>query len=591
MKSLLGPRYGRRRILLLYLLLAVLATAPGSLLLPWSLIGSPAGDMQQHVWSLWWNVEAPVFRWQSPLHTQLLDFPTGGALYPIDVMGVVTTTPLFLLLPAKLFPTAVLAYNLRVLFDLVLAAWGGFLLATTCGCRKIPAVVAGAAYAFCPYMLGSLENGVSELFGLGWIALALWGLDRALRDPRALLPAAALTAAALLTNWYYAAALAVLIPLWLAFRALEGGARGWRTVLLAGLLAVSIVGPFYQGFRAYLASPDLLSSHPVGGRALRDIAPAELTAWFRPGKDAPVPEWPYRHVTYLGYAPLVLGALALRRRAGWFWLAVGSGFLALSLGPALTWELEPQPGLDLPFARLAAYAPFLGGMNFPYRLVAVSALAVALLAGLGLSQLPLRRRAQARMAVLALGAILVEGWLLSPAPWPLSTTDARIPPSVRAVRAESRGLFGVCPLPWWSETLPSGGAPEAHFNRVRYKATWGRYFVQATVHGGGLPYGVRDQVPEWLRQNRLGSWFDARDHGSPRVPSAMEIQAGAADLAARGYRWLLIDPTVVRDPDEVRAALTNALGAPVAGDAWDLVPADAEGSRGALLGSFERMRP
>ena len=65
-------------------LLSVALTWPLALTLRSESIGSPHGDGLKHLWTLWWIRAEVMAKGAIPFQTQLLNYPEGMALYPIE---------------------------------------------------------------------------------------------------------------------------------------------------------------------------------------------------------------------------------------------------------------------------------------------------------------------------------------------------------------------------------------------------------------------------------------------------------------------------------------------------------------------------
>ncbi len=160
----------------LYVLLALVFTFPLVLDFTGSVLGDLESDVWKHLWGMWWVkaclLEANVL----PLHTHLLNAPYGGALFFIDPLNGLISTPLQLVWD----PATV--YNLMVLFNIVLAAVGGWCLARELSGNRYAAFFGGAVYGFSAYMMAYVTSGVTEAINLGWIPLFCLFFIRMLRN-------------------------------------------------------------------------------------------------------------------------------------------------------------------------------------------------------------------------------------------------------------------------------------------------------------------------------------------------------------------------------------------------------------------------
>jgi len=160
----------------LYALLALVFTFPLVLDFTGAVLGDLESDVWKHLWGMWWVktclLEANVL----PLHTHLLNSPYGGALFFIDPLNGLISTPLQLVWE----PATV--YNLVVLFNIVLAAVGGWCLARELSGNRYAAFFGGAVYGFSAYMMAYVTSGVTEAINLGWIPLFCLFFIRMLRS-------------------------------------------------------------------------------------------------------------------------------------------------------------------------------------------------------------------------------------------------------------------------------------------------------------------------------------------------------------------------------------------------------------------------
>ncbi|HTS12860.1 MAG TPA: hypothetical protein VMH00_12140 [Candidatus Limnocylindrales bacterium] len=126
--------------------LGVLFTAPGSLSPRSALLGYP-GDNYQHAWFLWHFAKA-LTHGENPFFTNLLFYPTKVNL------AWSTTDPLAgaLVLPVSLFGGPVLAYNVSLISQLVLAAFFGRLLCLRICGNELAALAGGLVFGFSPFL-------------------------------------------------------------------------------------------------------------------------------------------------------------------------------------------------------------------------------------------------------------------------------------------------------------------------------------------------------------------------------------------------------------------------------------------------------
>ena len=233
---------------------------------------------------------------------------------------------------------------------------------------------------------------------------------------------------------------------------------------------------------------------------------------------------PTLQTAYLGFTPIVLAALALRKAVGravrpWAWSALV--FFAFALGPFLhVGGLEP--GIPLP-QRLVYWLPPLSGIRDMSMYVVPLMLALSILAAQGLS-VALRcrtRLAGSAIAVTALALVLAEFAVL---PFPLFA--AHIPDSYRAIARD--------PDPVTVLELPISAAIPV-------------YQYYQTMHGKPLLGGYL---------NRLHPWYDDFAESFPTmrllkdppdVLDSAESSDGADFLRFFRVRYVIVHSRIAGD--------------------------------------------
>jgi hypothetical protein len=163
-------------VLVGFLLLAILGTWPLATQFTTAVPGG--GDAWQHLWNLWWMRQA-LTQPTDPFFTNALYYPNGVSLLFHTLVPLESTlTVPFQLLGVDLVPL----YNSVLLGSFVLAGYGTWLLVRDLTGHAGAALVAGFAFAFCPYHLGHLL-GHMNLASLQWIPFYLWALFRACGAP------------------------------------------------------------------------------------------------------------------------------------------------------------------------------------------------------------------------------------------------------------------------------------------------------------------------------------------------------------------------------------------------------------------------
>jgi hypothetical protein len=136
----------------------------------------------------------------------------------------------------------ILCYNVVFLSTFVLSGLGMFLLARELTANRAAAVVAGLAYAFAPYRVGSLPH--LQVLSSAWMPFALYGFRRyfVTRRPRALVGAAAAWTLQNLSSGYYLLFFAPVVIVYLAWELATRRRTIERRTVTAVALACAAVG-------------------------------------------------------------------------------------------------------------------------------------------------------------------------------------------------------------------------------------------------------------------------------------------------------------------------------------------------------------
>ncbi len=341
----------------------VLLGFPGS----GELRASPQGEAVRHLWALERaRATGSLSGW-----TDLVDYPDGATWSVIDPGNL----PAYALGHALGGPAV--GWNLLLWVGLALGGAGGWYLARQVGADRWGQGLGLAIGASSPGLLQAAADGMTEVLGIGLVALQLGGLIGLARSQRAryLVPVVVGIAGAAWMGPYNAVWVALIdIPIGLYLLS----QRRWLHLVAGGLGAL-------------LAAPVLLlslaqDSGAPGGSARGTITALDGSGWrgaTRAGADLldlVVPEPLLQQVAVLpatAYLGLLLPILALvglwRWRSGWPWLLAAISFSALALGVMVTvrgvptgWAgpaawLELVPPLDRlsRWYRAGALVPFL----------------------------------------------------------------------------------------------------------------------------------------------------------------------------------------------------------------------------------------
>lgn len=503
-------------------------------------LGHPGNDVWNHLWGYWW-VGRSLAEGEFPLHTELLAWPTGGALWFIDTFNALLT------LPVQWAAGPVAAYNLGIWLNLLLCGAGACALAWVVTGSRPGAAVAGVAYMTTPHLLGQIYNGISETVGAGWLPLALLTMRQAARLPsfRSGAVAGGVVGVTALANWYYGLFAGIVFG-GLCFRAMVVGMQRLPTrrhiratagALGAGAFTAGLVAaPALWLFRTTMSAADALVTRDPDfvWRSLVLHNMTDLAAVILPGGGASDPlgaEFGENliAVVYLGGTLLLPAAWVtvshLRVRAA-PWILLFLVFLLLSLGPFLyvagqyvSWGGAWVP---LPFLWLFEWFPAFGRISHAYRFSLGASLALAILAAIAVRHAP-RWGVRAGYAAVLLGsARIVESLLLAPGEWPIPTSQVTIP----SVYSRLTG-GAVIELPVTQPVLERS-----------------RVLVNQFAHGAPIPFGLNDPFPVFLHANHYTRFLVELERREitylPAALPLLDLLVAKEDLVARGARWVAV---------------------------------------------------
>lgn len=387
--------------------LSFVAAWPMPLWFPYRTLGHPNADGAKHLWTLWW-MRREAWAGTPGLTTTWVNFPDGAPLYPVEVVD-----GLF----AALLPLAPLQVaNVTALLHLALLGVCAGALGGRVSGRIGGALATAALWQMSAWTAFTLQVGVGELRQAWWLPLGFLVLleARRRRGLAAFALLGATIAAATAACFYYGFLLAAGVGAFAVAEAREE-VRSWRGWALAVVTCLVLLTPVLLVFAAGWGD----DTTPLldGGRVTRDYATEALALpdLLTPRLDrdaAPAAEQAYFGGRYLGWIALALAAWGARS-APRAWLAVGGAGLALAMGTVLLHEGEVVRIAGAPvLLPLGWVYDALGGLaappNFPARFLALTSLAVAVLAGVGA-----RGRIGGALVVAAIvevAACGIEGW-------------------------------------------------------------------------------------------------------------------------------------------------------------------------------------
>jgi hypothetical protein len=573
-------------------LVAVVVTWPLALDPAGSISGHPGNDVWNHIWGYWW-VADELAHGRLPLRTDLQHFPQSSRLFFIDSFGAVLTLPL------QWLAGPVAAMNVVVMGSFWAAGLAAWALARHVRAELFgagpdadrDALVAAVAYATAPHLVAQAYNGITEtLFAFG-LPLATLGVLRLLLRPtitNALLAAGAM-ALCTLANWYYGLFAIVGSAILLVVLAATRRERiRWaalpKTLALAGIVSAAAVAPVLAGFASTLDGPDAIVQRDPEfvWTSLVTHNITDVVSSFVPGK-VYSPDLKALHgeelliVTYLGWTLLVFAGVGLVRMRRWrdrlpwvVWIGV---FALLMLGPYLyvngAYVTVTDRRLPMPFLALFEVLPLFGRISHPFRFVMAVTLGLGVLASVGIGGLVQRVGANrgnlVRVAVLAL--VAAEALLVSPAPWPLPRSDARLPDSV-AILAADPEPGAVLDLPISVPNLERAV-----------------YLYWQTGHGRPSPYALNEPLPGVLDRSHLARALLVTEAGRldrlPPMVGELDLVVAGRALARLGVRWVVMHAPLYPPErrDQTLILLRAALGPETVTTAderylWQLSPAE-----------------
>jgi len=533
-----------------HLLLAALVTWPLLRAPRARLLGSPDVDIWNHAWGPWWW-------WQSlsqgslPWQTRLLQWPDGGLLWFIDPVLAGLGAPLVPLLGAAMAVNA-------VLFGYVaFASWAGGRLARALGARGPAIWVGSAAFAGSAWLCCELHNGITEAANIGPVALALaWGEDAVrARTLRAWALAGVGVGLAALASPYLGLGAGLVM--------LVRGLPALRHAWLGGLVALALTAPPVLLLRTQLESAAAIVKHPGGMNAQLALHNAvDPRTFLMPFgfRSRDLSAEGFEHSMYLGLIALALGLVALwkawggagpGRRGAVIWLGAAAVSAVFALGPYLYWgdgwlALGDQR-LRLPWWAVHQLAPGLA-ITHPLRLAVPLLAIVSGFAALGASALAEQRP---RLGWALAGAVLLDGLVISGAPWPVATAPAAVP-AVYAQTASASDTLAILDLPTDAgETMATS-----------------RYLWWQTGHARPIPYGPDARASTSALINDpafrvLAALSNRRvdEHGRLGFARPGGGRQDAAHFADLDFGWIVLHTDL--DPEAaaaIEAQLTGELG-------------------------------
>lgn len=546
---------------LLYLGLSLLSLLPTLATFARAVPGGAVAqfDGWQNVWNLWW-FERAVTSGANPFFTRVIFYPQG-----VDLVGqTLTATNGLLVLPITAAFGPVAGYNAAVLLSFVLSGLGGYALTRHVTQNRRAAFVGGCVLAFAPFHMTKVWDGQLELIAIQWLPFYLLFLVRSAEAEgriRDALLAGLFLALVAYTSWYYLyfAALASLLAalLWLPYRAgLRSFVAAFGRLALAAIVAGLLIAPAIGS----LVESAFGRSGPSASSALLPARSATLLDFFLPSYLHPLwgawvaqigGPWHAGVAAWnvsLGSVALLLACVALWHAPGaaWRWLILILAACLLALGPSL--HIGPlQTGIPLPYAALAT----LPGGNLSHRpghFVVIAVVALAPLAGLGMSLLLARWNAPARNWLFA-GVLLALAWEYLPPRWQLWEPVTH--PYYQQLAGEPGALLV---LPAQAED------PRPLFDQVRHgRPIMGGLLARSPEYDPPRAPGLRDlwradsEPARLLPTQRAEALAALNYYGVGEIViERTRMQAGEATALAKVLPWLLPDTAPLYEDERLQ---------------------------------------
>jgi len=492
-------------VFVFFLALAVVQTLPLALHMNDHALGW-AGDS----YVMWWNLvslKQSLLALSNPFHTSALYYPQGTDLYLhtlIPVNGVLSV-------PLQLITgNVLLSWNILMLTFLALSGTGGYALAYHVTKDRWASLFGGFLFAFLPFVMMHMNAAhfdIATTWPIPFFALFLLRFFE--RRSRADILLVAVLGALMTWNWVEFAIdagwFALLLFSFWAIVKLRRGERADIPPMVRSLLPAIVV---WAVLSAPVVIPTVLAIQSgdytvtTTGNEAGYYSP-DAFAYFipsplwGPGEFANNFEKPYstragsiETTMFLGLSPLALAivALANRRKSPLrtsirFWSLVFGFFAVMSLGPELN-AFGLSLAVPLPF-KLLQLLPFVGERREPARMIIVGALALGVLASIGVSVVAKKyahsfRHAGPLIACMALAVICFEYWNA-----PVSLASYQVP-AIYAQIGQEDGQFSVLDLPLGRATGnshtgdPAGAAMSDYAQVLDDKPSIGGYLSRVT---------------------------------------------------------------------------------------------------------------
>ena len=582
-------------LLAFFLVLALLVTYP-TIWHPFTAVpGDSRSDVWDHLWGYWRTEKAFFVEHQFPYEERHMNHPEGGVLFHVDLLNS------FFMLPLRAIFGMTGAYNLLVWGHLVISGMGMYHLSRRFTTHRLPAVFAGVAFAFSPYMLAlTLTSGVANRLNITWIPLFFLFYLKLIEEDNNVkntLYASLMFLFATAGCWLYGLYVFMICALLSIFVLLsplrkvkpQDLLHHYRDLVLKKMLPL-LIGCGLAGIPIGLTASRSISSESSGiyqrehqmfwdgSSELQVMNHFGLYNFFTPNKQGLVVSNTFDmlfQTTYLGFALLFLGALSLlsRKRYSAFFFPCAIIFFTLALGPEIRLFRGSQDTFNSPvFLFFAQVVPYMTAHEVPWEFILPGIFCAGVASAMGIDWLISNIRSTQWKIIGGCELILVlvlENFLISPASVPVTTTTTEVPAFYYEL-ADNTEEFAVFDFPTTrpnSTLLPT------------------EYFYYQTIHKKPIPYAVQ---MSWLNTHQFWIALTKRQQGTGLGTTVMEQFGGCLpgasfgcgtterirdELAEDNFRYFVVHLRLIRteEVEDYLKLFTTMFGEPYYRDSEVLV--------------------
>lgn len=458
-------KYGTLGALIIYFLLTVIITFPVIFHINSYIIGNKYGDSWHALWIYSW-MNTAIHEGLDFFQITALRYPIGGAFYPLNLFN-----PLVDSLLQTIF-NAVTSYNVIVILQITLSAFGMYLLVKNLINSKIAAFISGIIYGYSPFFIVSIYNGVDELFSAGMIPLTVLFLFKSFKEEgyKNTIMAAIFLVLTTCFSLYYGLMVGMVATIFFIFRILSQRGKYIIKVvkkfILFFLLASLLVSPLIWKFQNFLKAPNkvVFTSESTPEDTLEEIdkfSYPDVLQYFRISPFG-IKQFDLTYsrdvilVTYLGYIVIFLsligGLLRERKKQTKPWVFLAVLFFIFSLGPYLYFNKQRLflfgHFIPLPYLLFFKYVPFFWTIGNPHRFTIITIFSLSVLSGFAICEIirQFKDKFHFLVGIFISGAILFEYIVFSPTLYPIPSNDAR-PYKYYTKLSKEKGGFGIIELP------------------------------------------------------------------------------------------------------------------------------------------------